>query len=318
MNLMAFLIFFGGFSLLLAGAHFLVEGGSTLGNKLRIPDIVIGLTIVSFGTSAPELVVSVMASAGGITDLAVSNVIGSNIFNTFIIIGVAALIYPVRVSWNTLFKEFPGSMFASLMLLVFGVFVTFTGETKSLGMVDGVIFLIFFLLFLVYNYQLSRQYSHEVELPSKTYSYRLSIIMILAGLAMLYTGGRMVVDGAVKIAAGFGLSERIIGLTIVAVATSLPELVTSSVAAFKRNSDIAIGNALGSNIFNIFFVLGVSAIVTPLPSEKMGLDIWVAILSNLLIVMFVLIISPQQKIINRLQGGILIFLYLLYVLYTVQ
>lgn len=317
MSLPDYLLFFGGFALLLLGAHFLVDGGSSLGKRLRIPDIVIGLTIVSFGTSAPEMVISIMASAQGITDLAVANVVGSNIFNTFIIIGVAALILPLRVSRNTLFKEFPGSMFASLMLLVFGVFITFTGESKSLGLIDGLIFLAFFCVFLLYNYHITRKHEPPSDQSPKTYSLAVSILMITGGLLMLFAGGRLVVNGSVKIASDFGLSERIIGLTIVAVATSLPELVTSAVAAFKRNSDIAVGNALGSNIFNIFFVLGVSAVVRPLPAQSMGMDIWVAILSNLLIVAFVLVFSPRKRIVNRWQGAMLILFYAAYLWFAI-
>jgi len=318
MNPLDYILFFSGFALLLLGAHFLVDGGSALGKKFGIPDIVIGLTIVSFGTSAPEMVISIMASAQGVTDLAVSNVIGSNIFNTFMIIGVAAIILPVKVNRNTLYKEFPGSMFASLMLLVFAVFITFTGEPKSLSLIDGIIFLAFFTGFLYYTYSISVKQNENPEIPGKQVAVRLSLIMVLAGLAMLFVGGRLVVNGSVSIASAYGLSERVIGLTIVAVATSLPELVTSAVAAFKKNSDIAIGNALGSNIFNIFLVLGVSAIVRPLPAREMGLDIWVAILSNLLIVAFVLVFSPRLRIINRPQGAVLVLLYLAYVFYTFQ
>lgn len=316
MSLPDYLLFFSGFALLLLGAHFLVDGGSSLGKKLRIPDIVIGLTIVSFGTSAPEMVISIMASAEGITDLAISNVIGSNIFNTFIIIGAAALILPLRVSRDTLFKEFPGSMFASLMLLVFGIFISFSGEPKSLGLIDGVIFLVFFCFFLFYNYRITQKHEASSDIPQKSHSLPLSILMISGGLLMLFAGGRLVVNGSLKIAVDFGLSERIIGLTIVAVATSLPELITSVVAAFKRNPDIAVGNALGSNIFNIFLVLGVSAVIRPLPAQSMGMDIWVAILSNLLIVAFVLVFSPKKRIINRWQGAILILFYAVYLWFT--
>jgi cation:H+ antiporter len=317
MNLIDFIIFFSGFALILLGANFLVDGGSALGCRFRIPDIVIGLTIVSFGTSAPEMAISIMASAKGVTDLAVSNVIGSNIFNTFMIIGVAALFYPITVRKNTLTLEFPGSMIASFLLLVFAVFVTFTGEPRSLSFVDGIIFLALFLGFLFYTYKISKNHNDIIEMPKRAFKLRIALLLLFAGLILLFAGGRLVVDGSVKIAASFGISERIIGLTIVAAATSLPELVTSAVAALKRNSDIAIGNALGSNIFNIFLVLGISALVRPLPANEMGIDIWIAILSNLLIVVFVLVFSPKLRIISRWQGGTLVLLYLVYVLYTI-
>ncbi len=317
MNLIDFIIFFGGFAMILLGANFLVDGGSALGRRFRIPDIVIGLTIVSFGTSAPEMAISIMASAKGITDLAVSNVVGSNIFNTFMIIGVAALFYPIRVKKNTLTLEFPGSMIASLLLLVFAVYITFTGEPRSLSFIDGMIFLALFLGFLFYTYKISQNQQDIIEVPKRAFKLSTALLLLFAGLILLFAGGRLVVDGSIKIAASFGIPERIIGLTIVAVATSLPELVTSAVAALKRNSDIAIGNALGSNIFNIFLVLGVSALVRPLPANEMGIDIWVAILSNLLIVVFVLVFSPKLRIISRWQGGTLVLLYLVYVLYTI-
>jgi cation:H+ antiporter len=316
MELLDIIFFAGGFALLLVGAHFLVEGGSAFGRRQKIPDIVIGLTIVSFGTSAPEMVISLLASAEGATDLAISNVIGSNIFNTFVIIGVAAVIYPITVRKNTLYKEFPGSMIASLLLLLFATYITFTGEPSSLSFIDGFIFLTFFTGFLYYNIHITKKHKETVEIHAKTFGLGKSIVFVLLGLLMLFFGGNLVVDGSVKIALSFGLSERIIGLSIVAVATSLPELITSAVAAFKRNSDIAIGNALGSNIFNIFLVLGVSAIIRPIPADEMGIDIWVAILSNLIIVAFVLVFSPRLKVIKQWQGAVLILLYTAYMVFT--
>lgn len=311
-------LFLSGFALLLFGAHFLVDGGSAFGRRQKIPDIVIGLTIVSFGTSAPEMVISLMASADGITDLAVSNVVGSNIFNTLVIIGVAAVIFPITVGRNTLYKEFPGSMIAAILLLLFAMFITFTGEPTSLSLIDGLIFIVFFVGFIYYNFRITKKHKEPIEIHTKTMGIGRSIIFIFIGLAFLFFGGRLVVDGSEKIATGFGIPERVIGLTIVAVATSLPELVTSAVAAFKRNSDIAIGNALGSNIFNIFLVLGISAIIRPLPAGEMGLDIWVAILSNVFVVAAVLLFSPVHKRINRWQGGFLLMAYLVYLLYTIR
>lgn len=316
MSLPDIIFFAAGFALLLLGAHFLVEGGSAFGRHQKIPDIVIGLTIVSFGTSAPEMVISLMASAEGATDLAISNVVGSNIFNTFVIIGVGATIYPITVRKNTLIKEFPGSMIASLLLLLFATFITFDGEPRSLSLIDGFIFLVFFSVFLYYNIRITKKHKEAVEIHTKTLSLGKSIVFILSGLLILFFGGRLVVDGSIKTAIEFSLSERIIGLSIVAVATSLPELITSAVAAFKRNSDIAIGNALGSNIFNIFMVLGVSAIIRPLPAAEMGIDIWVAILSNLIIVAFVMVFSPKHRVIKHWQGAVLILLYTAYLAYS--
>lgn len=318
MNFLDIVLFLGGFALLLVGAHLLVDGGSAYGRRKKIPDIVIGLTIVSFGTSAPEMVISLIASADGITDLAVANVVGSNIFNTLVIIGLAAVIYPITVRRNTLFKEFPGSMIAAVLLMLFAFFITFTGEPESLSMIDGLIFIGFFAGFIWYNYRITKKNNEPIEIHAKTLSVSWSLVYIILGLVMLFFGGRLVVDGSVNIAAGYGISKRIIGLTIVAVATSLPELVTSAVAAFKRNSDIAIGNALGSNIFNIFLVLGISSIIRPLPAGEMGWDIWVAILSNIFVVGAVLIFSPVNKRISRWQGGFLLAVYLGYLCFTIR
>ncbi|MDP2423147.1 MAG: calcium/sodium antiporter [Bacteroidales bacterium] len=315
---MTYLILFAGFAFLILGAHWLVDGGRAIGKRLNIPDIVIGLTIVSIGTSAPEMVVSVIASAKGATDLAIANVIGSNIFNTLIIIGVAAVIYPISIKKDTLRWELPLSMFASVVLLLLARdYIPTGGKSLSVVRLDGVIFLLLFAGFLYYTYLTAKNHDRNDGDEIKIRSTAKSLLLISAGLVFLYAGGRMSVNGAVDVARQLGISEKTIGVTVVAVATSLPELVTSVVAAYKRNSDIAIGNALGSNIFNIWLVLGLSALISPLPFQSyMMPDLYVSILSNLVIMLFIIGISPAQRNINRPQGGILILLYFAYIAYV--
>ncbi len=307
-----------GFVFLTLGAHWLVDGGSSLGKRFNIPDIVIGLTIVSIGTSAPELVVSLIASIKGSTDLAITNVIGSNIFNTLLIIGLAAVFYPIAVNRNTLRWELPLSMLASVLLILFAWDIIPTGgRPQAIVRLDGMIFLVFFCAFLYYNYFTARKTNRTDGDDIKIMGPVKSVLFILLGIGFLYAGGRAVVYGAVEVARQLGVSEKTIGLTIVAIATSLPEVITSAVAAIKKNSDIAIGNALGSNIFNIWFVLGISALVHPLPVNNNLLpDTGVSVLSNVLI-FFLIVASPRgTRSIGRFQGLFLILVYLAYMYYV--
>ncbi len=316
---MIYIIFLLGIVLLMLGAHWLVDGGSALGKRLNIPDIVIGLTIVSIGTSAPEMVVSVIASAKGATDLAIANVVGSNIFNTLVIIGLAAAIYPIRVGKETLRWELPLSMFASVVLLLLARdYIPTGGKVLSIVRLDGIIFLVLFLGFLYYTYRSARNNQRNDLEDIKQYGMGRSVLLILTGLVFLYAGGRMSVNGAIEIAQKLGVSEKMIGVTVVAVATSLPELITSAVAALKRNSDIAIGNALGSNIFNIFFVLGISALIHPLPFQvNMLPDLYLCILTNLIIILFIRLHKSSLRRITRPEGFILIGLYFAYIIYAI-
>ncbi|MBI9035609.1 MAG: calcium/sodium antiporter [Bacteroidales bacterium] len=314
---MTHILFILGFVLLIGGANWLIEGASSIGRKYKIPDIVIGLTIVSFGTSLPELIISLFASAQSSTDLAVSNVLGSNIFNVFVIVGISAIISPIVVGSNTTWKEIPYSLLAALLLGLTANDLFFDGRVfNEISRIDGMIFLAFFIIFIYYTYNVSKtgallgEEHHDILPMWKSY------MMIGAGLVGLYLGGQWIVSGAVDIASSMGMNENILGLTIIATGTSLPELVTSVVAALKKNSDIAIGNALGSNIFNIFLVLGVSATVTPLPfnADMMSSEI-MAILSNVLL--FVFIFTGKGRKISRFEGVLLLTIYILFITYQI-
>lgn len=256
---MCFLI--GGFVLLIKGADIFVEGASKLATKLHIPAIVIGLTIVAFGTSAPEAAISITSALGGNVDLAVGNIVGSNILNVLVILGISGCIARLKVNQNTYKYEIPFVMIITLVLLILGKL------ENSINIIDGVILWIFFLVFLYYLYRLVKQGADvpldDVEELTEKDTLSKLIIMIVAGLVAIVFGSDLTIDAATYIAEVLGVSQRLIGLTIIAFGTSLPELVTSMTAAWKGKSDLAIGNIVGSNIFNILFVLGTTALISP-------------------------------------------------------
>ena len=258
-------IIIGGFVLLIFGANWLVGGASDLARKYRVPDLVIGLTIVSFGTSAPELVVNLVASLQGHSDIVYGNVVGSNNFNLFFILGVAGLILPIAVQRSTVWQEIPLSLVAAVLLLLMSNNF-FLGGSLAMSRGDGLVLLALFLLFLGYTFRQMRKEDAAAPVTAGPQASGGRIAArIVFGLAALILGGKLVVDHAVAIATTLGVSEKIIGLTIIAAGTSLPELVTSAVAAFRKNSDIAIGNVVGSNIFNVLLILAVSAVIHPIP-----------------------------------------------------
>ncbi|HSP83196.1 MAG TPA: calcium/sodium antiporter [Gillisia sp.] len=256
------ILFAVGLFLLIKGADWLVNGASIVAKKHQISDLAIGLTIVAFGTSAPELVVNIAASIEDHQDIVFANIIGSNNFNLLFILGVAGLISPLLVQSSTLFKEIPISLAAGVIVLFLANSFIFQGEI--LNRLDGILLLILFLVFLWYVYtQLKKEPVLEEVKANNLPSWKIWSLIII-GLIALIAGGKMVVNGAVFMATSFGVSEKLIGLTVIAAGTSLPELATSVIAALKRKSDIAIGNVIGSNIFNIFFILGISATVRPI------------------------------------------------------
>jgi cation:H+ antiporter len=313
-----YFLFVLGFVFLIKGADFLVDGASSLAKRLRVSSLVIGLTIVAFGTSMPELIVNLVASFRGNTELAIGNVIGSNIANILLILGAAAVINPLKVSRNTVWKEIP------LSLLAVVVFVLLTNDflidgvnTASLTRSEGLVLLCFFLIFLVYIFNVAKS-SHEnlTETIVHERSVWQSLLLLVAGLVGLVVGGRWIVDGAVALAKNVGLSESFIGLTIVALGTSLPELATSVVAAYRNHTDIAIGNVVGSNIFNIFFILGVSAAVRPLPfTSRTNTDISVLFLTTVLF--FIFLFLGSRHVLERWQGAIFLVIYLGYIILLV-
>ncbi|MDT0676037.1 calcium/sodium antiporter [Autumnicola musiva] len=306
-----------GFAALIFGATKLVDAASSVAVKLGIPNIVIGLTIVAFGTSAPELVVNVFASVNGSTEMVLGNVLGSNIFNILGILGIASIIYPLTVKNNTTWLEIPLSLLAAVCVLVIAADVFLDGASGNIiSRSEGVVLLLFFAIFLVYNLTVAKAGGEEEEMETKDYSTGKAVIFIILGLAGLIIGGRLIVDSAVDIAEVIGLSERIIGLTVVSVGTSLPELATSIIAVRKKNVDIAIGNVVGSNIFNIFLILGISTTVAPLYlKDGAFFDIFVNIAAGMLL--FIFIFTGKGRKLERWEGIILLGLYIAYVSFLV-
>ncbi len=311
------ILFIVGFALLIKGADLLVDGSSSVAKKMNISNIVIGLTIVAFGTSAPEFVVNVFASAEGNSGIAIGNILGSNIANILLILGVASMIYPISAKKNTVLKEIPFSLLAALVVGLTANDILVDGSLNSaITRTDGMIFICFFIIFLYYTFGITKSTEDIVEGEIKDYSYGKSAILIILGLAGLMIGGKWIVDGAVMIAEHFEVSQSLIGLTVVAVGTSLPELATSAVAAYKRQSDIAIGNAVGSNIFNIFWVLGVSAIIKPLPFyEKSNADILMTIIASMLLFIFMYI--GKKHTLSRAQGFLMLLIYVGYLVFLI-
>lgn len=301
-----------GFFLLIYGANLLVDSASALAKRFNIPNIVIGLTIVAFGTSAPELVVNVFSAAEGNTSLALGNVIGSNIFNVAAILGLSAIIYPLSVKSNTTWIEIPLAFMAALLVFIIANDSYFDRMLSSvISRTDGIILLLFFIIFMAYNFQLIRKGDNSDEIRVKEMTAAKSLLLIIGGLALLVAGGRMIVYSAVELATSWGVPERIIGLTIVSAGTSLPELATSVVAARKKNTDIAVGNIVGSNIFNIFFILGLTAVIEPVPfQETAQVDLLLNLALSLLL--FVFIFTGKGRRLERWEGMVFIGVYIAY------
>ncbi len=318
-SIITVVLFVLGFVFLIKGADWLVSGASSLANKIGVSALVIGLTIVAFGTSAPELTVSLLASFKGNTDIAIANIIGSNIANILLILGISAVIYPLAVQRGIVWREIPFALLAVVVVSVMASDVLFDdASTSLLSRTDGLVLMGFFAIFLYYIFTTAKQSSGSDEKQEEVteFSTTQSILMILGGLVGLVVGGKWIVDGAITFATQLGVSESLIGLTIVAVGTSLPELATSAMAAYKKNVDIAIGNIVGSNIFNVFWILGISASVTPLPfSEKLGLDLIVMIGSTLLL--FIAFFVGKKHVLQKWQGVLFIFLYIAYTIFLV-
>lgn len=309
------LLIIAGFILLIKGADWMVSGASALAKKNKISDLAIGLTIVAFGTSAPELVVNSIASFQNHSDIVFGNVIGSNNFNLFVILGIVGLIFPIRVQSTTVWKEIPIS-FLAVLLLFFLANGFFFQDANILSRFDGFILFVFFAFFLLYVYVQLKAEPIETETPIEYLSNLKIWGLIILGLSGLIFGGKLVVDNAIEIATDLGVSEKIIGLTIVAAGTSLPELVTSVVAAFKKNSDIAIGNIIGSNIFNVFFILSVSSFIRPIKFDvAFNTDIY--LLGGGTILLFMAMFIGGRKKLDRWQAGILLAVFIAYTAYLI-
>ena len=306
-----------GFALLVKGADWLVEGSGSIAKRLGISDLVIGLTVVAFGTSTPELLVNLIASFKGNSEIAIGNILGSNIANILLILGVSSLIYPMVIKKSTTWKEIPMNLLATAVLFFMANDVLIDKMPNSvISRIDGLVFLGFFLIFLVYTIGLAKA-EHESEEEVKKHALPIALLMTFGGLAALTVGGKWVVDGAVALARLWGVSESLIGLTIVAVGTSLPELATSAMAAYRHKSDIAIGNIVGSNLFNVFWILGLSAVIRPLPFNPIiNFDIGVCLLATFLL--FVFCFTPKRGTLGRREGIVFLMGYIAYVAYLIN
>ncbi len=312
-----------GFVLLIKGADWMVDGSSSVARRLHVSDLVIGLTIVAFGTSAPELVVGLASAFSGNTDIAIGNVLGSTIANTLLILGVSAIITPLKVNRNTVWKEIPLAFLAVLMLGILANDTILDDKLiNDLSRGDGLVFLGFFIVFLYYTFGVASKTPEEIAEDSLStndeplLTWKMSITLILAGLMGLVAGGQLVVSQAVSLALSWGVSETLVGFTIVAVGTSLPELVTSAIAARKGKTDIAIGNVIGSNIFNIFWILGITSLIAPIPfAETLNIDLGVGVLAMGSV--FVALFIGKRHQIERWQGGLGIIAYAVYLGYLI-
>lgn len=313
---LAIIFLAAGFFFLVKGADIFVEGSSSIAKKFHVPSIIIGLTIVAMGTSLPEAAVSVTASLANQNTLAISNVIGSNIFNLMVVIGMCAVLTPVAVQRETLKRDFPFSVACAILLLIFG----WIGPME-LGHADGVIFLVLFALFIAYMIRSALKANQEGKNAAeetdevdamKIMSLPKSLLFIVIGAAGIILGGDVVVNSATNIATRLGMSETLVGLTIVSIGTSLPELVTSVVAARKHEVDMALGNAIGSNIFNILMVLGIAGAISPMAflTENI-IDIVVLLVFSLIVWVF----SWTKQKLNKGEGAVMLLLYAAYMVY---
>lgn len=314
---MAYLLLIVGFVLLIKGADFFVDGASKIAVLLRISPIVVGLTIVSMGTSAPEATISIIAALEGSSDISLGNVVGSNIVNITLIVGAAAFLHPFQVQMPTVKKEIPFTLLSGVVLLVLMSDQLLNASTNVINRSDGIILLLFMMIFLYYILQTAmsdRKNTSRENSSTNGVTWVKSILFIMGGLAGIIFGGDLVVTHAITIAYSFGMSEALVGLTIIAIGTSLPELVTSVTAALKGQSEIALGNIVGSNIFNILFVLGASSVISPLPvNNKIFTDVFIMLIFTVLLFIF----SRTNFRLGKREGLSLIVLYVFYLIFII-
>lgn len=316
--MITFVLFIIGFFLLIKSADILVDGASSLARRMKVSSIVIGLTVVALGTSMPEFVVTTLATINGNTDIAIGNILGSNIANILLIVGLSAYIFPLKAKPNTIWKEIPFCILAAILLFSLSSDALIDGANLSqMARIDGIVLLSFFAIFLYYIVTIAKDDDESIAVATgKDMSVWKSILYSLIGILGLVIGGNWIVEGATQIASMMGVSQALIGLTVVAVGTSLPELATSVVAATKKQSDIAIGNIVGSNIFNTFWILGFSAFIKPLPfAIGFQRDSYVNIAAA--IILFLVMFIGKKHIIEKWQGILMLGGYVAYVVVSV-
>lgn len=308
MSILTIILLIVGFVLLIKGADYFVEGASDLANKFKIPSMIIGLTIVAFGTSAPEAAVSVASALSGSNAIAVSNIIGSNIFNMLVVVGITSIIYKINIEKDSLKQDFPVLMISSVLLLLFLV----TGNV--IGRVEGAIFLIMIITYVGYLIIKARKNNTNMIVEETHLSTLMIAVYILGGLLAIVFGGDLVVDCAKDIALSLGMSETLVGLTIVSIGTSLPELITSVTAALNKKQDIALGNAIGSSIFNILFILGMTNVISPIQTS--GVMITDTIIMIILMGISY-ILAYDKNDFNKKDGIILVVMFIIYMIFII-
>lgn len=316
-----------GLALILGGANFLTDGSAALAQRFRVPEFIVGLTIVAVGTSTPELVVSVLSAAAGNSDVAIGNIVGSNIFNVFLILGVCALIAPLPLTGGNIRRDLPFLTAVSvLLLLLTSDRLLGLGEVDAIGRIDGIVMLLLYIALIRYTIRTERRtaalatqttQTTQTEKPQRSKSLWLIVVMIAGGLAGLVFGGELFLDSATAIARALGVSESVIAITLVAGGTSLPELASSVVSLLKGKSEMALGNVIGSNIANILLILGLSATIHPLTLGGITrIDLLTVLLSSVLL--FVTAFTFRRKAVDRWEGAIFLVIYALYIGYLVR
>ncbi|MBB6713792.1 calcium/sodium antiporter [Clostridium gasigenes] len=320
---MSYILLIIGFVLLIKGADIFVDGASEIAKKFKIPEIIVGLTIVSIGTSAPELAVSIISSLKGSNEITMGNIIGSNIFNTLMVLGITSIIMPIVIKKSSISKDFIITVIVAILLLVLTFGDLLWGGTSQISTLNGIVLLILcigYLLLLLLDTKKSNSLVENIESeePQEEIKILTCIIKILIGVAGVVSGGEMVVNAATNIATTFGMSQKLIGLTIIAVGTSLPELVTSIIAAIKGKNDIALGNVFGSNIFNMLLILGTAASINPIPVlPQLGIDLIFLIVVTLILGGFMFVGKNGKSKLSRKEGLILVLMYVVYIVYIV-
>lgn len=314
---MTYFLLIIGFVLLIKGAGFLVDGASSIAKKRNISEWVIGLTIVSFGTSLPELIVNIFASIKGSSEIATGNIFGSNICNVLLILGIAATIRKLPLKRSILTTEIPMAMAATFMVgFLANANLWIKSDNLYLSRFDGALMLVFFFMFMGYIFVISKNEPEEEGGEVKLFKTSKSVLLIFGGIVMLFLGGKWVVDGAVSIAQAIGLSESFIGLTVIAIGTSLPELVTSCVAAYKNKTDLAVGNVIGSNIFNLLWILGLSSAIQPIPFSIISNPDILVMIGSCALIIFAIVVNRKSEL-NRWNGIIFVLTYIAYIGYLV-
>lgn len=312
------ILFIVGFFILVKGAHFLVDGGSSLARVLGVSDLLIGFTVVAFGTSLPEMFIDITAAVKGNTGLVIGDIVGSNVTNILLVLGISAVIFPLKIRHNTTWREIPFTFLAALLVLLLGNDKWFKSSGNSwLGHIDGLILLIFFVVFLYYLVSLNKSGPRQHGSKDKGTGVLKSVIRVIVGLIGLFFGARAIVIAAVFMAEKAHISETVIGLTVIALGSSLPELTASIVAALRKHSDLALGNIVGSNIVNIFMVLGVCSVIRPLPLRAQdNFAIGIAILASFLL--FISAFVGKRSVIDRWVGFSFVSVYIFYLIMVVH